>query len=119
MTTAAADAVAVHVGSASASHRSAWQRYQGGFARGYFLRCYGVMRGRAAVRAAVTEALVVLGDAVVFSRDLTALRGRVDGWRAARDKPRVVPPRDVVDRRITFVKSGRERLNVYSASTSS
>ena len=120
-TAAAADAVAVHLGSASAGHRSAWQRYQGGFARGYFLRRYRVLRSRAGARAAATEALVVLGDAVVFSHDLAALRGRIAGWRAARGRPPVVgPPKEVIDRRITFVKSVGLRLGVYSeASTSS
>ena len=119
-TTAAKDAVAIHIGSASAVARSAWQRYQGGFSRGYFLRRYGVLRSRAAVRAAVTEGLVVAGDAAVFSHDLAALRGRLAGWRAAAGKPHVRPPREAIDRRITFSKSVRLRLGVYSdASTSS
>src|SRR6266511_5862594 len=75
----APDAVAVHVGSATAVTRSPRQRYHGGFARGYFLRRYGVLRGRYAPRAAVTESTVVLGDALVFSHDLAALRGRFAG----------------------------------------
>ncbi len=120
-TTAVPAAVAIHLGSASASRRSAWQRYEGGFARGYFLRRYGVLRSRVAPRAALTEALVVLGDAVVFSHDLAAVRGRVAGWRAARGKPRVArPPDDAIDRRITFVKSLGLRVGVYTeASTPS
>src|SRR6266508_2813231 len=120
-TAAASEAVAIHIGSASAVTRSPWQRYQGGFSRGYFLRRYGVLRGRVAARAVVTEALVVVGDAVVFSHDLAALRGRVAGWRAARGRPRVGrPPDEVIDRRITFSKSLGLRLDVYSeASTSS
>jgi hypothetical protein len=113
------DAIAVHIGSASAVTRSYWQRYQGGFARGYFLRRYGVLRGRAAPRALVTEALVVTGDAVVFSHDLAALRGRVAGWHAARVRGRVTPPRDAIDSRITFLKSVKLRLGVYSAKTAS
>jgi GT2 family glycosyltransferase len=119
-TTGARDAVALHVGSATAAHRSAWQRDQGGFARGYFLRRYGVLRSRFAPRAAVTEAVVVLGDALVFSHDLAALRGRVAGWRAARGKPPVArPPRDTIDRRITFWKSVGLRLGVYAGSSTS
>jgi N-acetylglucosaminyl-diphospho-decaprenol L-rhamnosyltransferase len=114
-TAAVADAVAVHVGSASAAHRSAWQRYQGGFARGYFLRRYGVFRSRAALRAATTEAIVVVGDAVVFSHDLAALRGRVAGWRAARDKGRITPPPpDSIDGGISFWRSLRLRRGVYA-----
>jgi N-acetylglucosaminyl-diphospho-decaprenol L-rhamnosyltransferase len=125
-TAAAPEAVAVHVGSASAVTRSAWQRYQGGFARAYFLRRYGVLRSRVAARALATEALVVAGDLAIFSHDFAALRGRVAGWRAARRRPRVVrPPQDAIDRRITFSKSLRLRVDVYTererlpASTSS
>jgi N-acetylglucosaminyl-diphospho-decaprenol L-rhamnosyltransferase len=119
-TAVVSSAVAVHLGSASAAHRSAWQRHQGGFARGYFLRRYGVLRSRFAPRAATTEALVVLGDAVVFSHDLAALRGRIAGWRAAGGKPRVArPPQDAIDRRITFLKSVGLRVGVYTESTTS
>lgn len=126
---ATADAVAVHVGSASATHRSAWQRYQGGFARGYFLRRYGVLRSGAAARALATEAIVVAGDALVFSHDLAALKGRVAGWRAGARRPRNArPPDEAIERRITFWDSLRLRVGVYterdprglrSASTSS
>ncbi|MDX6407395.1 MAG: N-acetylglucosaminyl-diphospho-decaprenol L-rhamnosyltransferase [Gaiellaceae bacterium] len=119
-TAAVSDAVAIHAGSASASHRSAWQRYQGGFARGYFLRRYGVLRSRVAPRAATTEALVVLGDAIVFSHDLAALRGRIAGWHAAAGKGRVArPPQDAIDRRITFLKSVALRVGVYTEATTS
>jgi N-acetylglucosaminyl-diphospho-decaprenol L-rhamnosyltransferase len=118
-TVAVGNAVAVHIGSASAVARSSWQRYQGGFARGYFLRRYGVLRGRFALRALVTELLVVAGDAVVFSHDLAALRGRVAGWRAARGLERVRLPAHVADARITFVESVKLRLGVYSAKTAS
>jgi len=119
-TTAAVDAVALHLGSASAARRSEWQRYQGGFARGYFLRRYGILRSRVAPRAATTEAVVVLGDALVFSHDLAALRGRIAGWRSARGRPRLArPPKEVIDGRITFLKSLGLRLGVYSESSTS
>jgi N-acetylglucosaminyl-diphospho-decaprenol L-rhamnosyltransferase len=114
-TTAAADAVAIHIGSASAAHRSPWQRYQGGFARGYFLRRYGVLRSRSAARAVATEAIVIVGDALIFSRDLAALRGRIAGWRAARGRGRTgPPPREAIDRRIGFLRSLRLRVGVYT-----
>jgi len=112
---AAADAVAIHIGSASAVTRSAWQRYQGGFARGYFLRRYGVLRSGVAVRAAATEAIVVFADSLIFSRDLAALRGRIAGWRAADDRPRNPrPPEEAIDARITFWKSLRLRFRVFT-----
>jgi GT2 family glycosyltransferase len=111
----APDAIAVHLGSASAGHRSAWQRYQSGFARGYFLRRYGVLRGRAAARALATETVVVVGDATL-SRDLSALRGRMAGWRAARASPPApAPPDDAVDRTISLIESLRLRRVVYAS----
>jgi GT2 family glycosyltransferase len=111
----AVDAVAVHIGSASAGSRSSWQRYQGGFSRGYFLRRYGVFRRSVAFRAAATEAIVVVGDTFVFSRDLAALRGRVAGWRAAAASARNPwPPEQVIERRITFRESLRLRRHVYA-----
>jgi N-acetylglucosaminyl-diphospho-decaprenol L-rhamnosyltransferase len=111
----AADAVAIHVGSASATTRSPWQRYQGGFARGYFLRRYDLLRSSLAPRALATEAIVVVGDALVFSRDLAALRGRVAGWCAGGRRPRKPrPPDDVLERRITFRESLRLRVGVYT-----
>src|ERR671931_1328638 len=103
------------MGSATMGPRSPWQRYQGGFARGYFLRRYGVLRSRVGFRALATEALVVVGDALIFSRDLAALRGRVAGWRAARALPRNPrPPEDAIERRITFFDSLRLRVGVYT-----
>src|SRR6476469_7418969 len=41
---AAPAAIGVHAGSATAGRRSAWQREQAGFSRGYLLRRYGVLR---------------------------------------------------------------------------
>jgi GT2 family glycosyltransferase len=90
-------AACVHLGSATFGLRTAWQRRQGGFSRGYLVRRYGVLRRRAGLRTAFTEALVVAGDAVL-SRDLAALRGRTAGWRAARGLPRrPFPPPAAID----------------------
>lgn len=109
----AADAVAVHLGSVTMGMRSGWQRYQAGFSRGYLLRRYGVFRGSAAVRALITEAVVVVGDAAV-SRDLRAAHGRLAGWRAAGGLPRLpVPPAEALDRDIGFRESLRLRRRAY------
>ncbi len=109
----ATDAVGVHLGSATHGHRSAWQRRHGGFGRGYMLRRYGLLRGRAAVRTFTTELIVVLGDLIV-SRDLAALRGRLAGWRAARGVPRRSrPPSSAVDEGIGFRDSLALRRGVY------
>jgi GT2 family glycosyltransferase len=113
-TAAAPDAVAVHLGSATAVARSSAQRFQGGFSRGYFMRRYGLLRRRDGLRAIATEAIVVAGDALLYSRDLAALRGRVAGWRAAAGLPQQPrPPDDAVDLRITFLESLRLRRSVY------
>lgn len=110
---AALDAVAVHVGSATNVHRSASQRRNGGFGRGYVLRRYGVLRTRAAPRALLTELLVVFSDAAI-SHDLEALRGRIAGWRAGRGKPRHPwPPGGAIDSGIGFRDSLRLRRGVY------
>ncbi|MFI4989737.1 MAG: glycosyltransferase family 2 protein [Solirubrobacterales bacterium] len=109
----APDAVGVHLGSATHGHRSAWQRRHGGFGRGYMLRRYGLLHGRAAARTIATELVVVLGDLVV-SRDLAALRGRLAGWRAARGAPpRSRPPASALDERIGFRDSLALRRGVY------
>jgi N-acetylglucosaminyl-diphospho-decaprenol L-rhamnosyltransferase len=109
----AADAVGVHLGSATHGHRSAWQRRHGGFGRGYMLRRYGLLRGRGAPRTLATEAVVVLGD-LAISRDLSALRGRLAGWRAGRLAPRLPrPPADAVDQQISFRDSLALRRGVY------
>lgn len=109
----ALDAVAVHVGSATFGRRSPEQRRRAGFARGYLLRRYGVLRSRAAVRAVATEAFVVAGD-FVLARDTAALRGRVTGWRAAGGMPRRPSPSPgAIDRRIGFFESLRLRLGAY------
>jgi N-acetylglucosaminyl-diphospho-decaprenol L-rhamnosyltransferase len=110
---AALDAVAVHIGSATNVHRSVTQRRNGGFGRGYVLRRYGILRTRAAPRALLTEAIVVAADAVI-SRDLAALKGRVEGWRAGRGLPRhPLPPAAAIDGSISFRDSLRLRRGVY------
>ena len=110
---AAPDAVGVHLGSATMGRRSARQRRQGGFARGYFLRRYGVLRNRVAPRALAAEAVVIVADAIL-SRDLAALRGRLAGWRAAAGKPVWPrPPSDALDPDIGFLESLRLRRETY------
>lgn len=111
----APDAVGVHLGSATMGRRSRWQRRQGGFSRGYFLRRYGVLRTRAAVRAVATEAVVVASD-FMLSRDLEAVRGRLAGWRVARGQPpHAFPPCDAIDSDISLLESLNRRRNAYAA----
>jgi N-acetylglucosaminyl-diphospho-decaprenol L-rhamnosyltransferase len=110
---AATGAVGVHLGSATYGHRSAWQRRNGGFARGYLLRRYGVLGGRRGARALATEGVVVVGD-LALSRDLAALRGRVAGWHAARHRPRLPsPPTEAIEPAIALRDSLALRRGVY------
>ena len=110
-TVAAPDAVAVHIRSATSGHRSKRARHSGGWARGFLIRRWGVLRSRAALRTVVTDALVVVAD-LVLSRDTVALRSRVSGWRAAGGLPGRSVPRDAVDREIGFIQSLRLRWSV-------
>ena len=107
------NAVGVHLGSATLGHRSASQRRYAGFGRGYMLRRYGLLRGRAAPRALGTEAVVVLAD-IVISRDLSALRGRIAGWRAGRARARLVLPPEAIDTSIGFRDSLMRRWQMYA-----
>jgi hypothetical protein len=81
------------------------QRRLGGFARGFLLRRYGVLRPRGMGRALVVDALGV-GWGLVRFRTLVPLTARVAGWRAA--GPRRLPvPADAVDRSITLREAVR------------
>jgi GT2 family glycosyltransferase len=102
-----------HLGGATSGKRSAWQRHRGGFARGYLLRRYGVLRTRRAPRALAVEAIVVAGD-LLISRDAEALRGRVHGWRAGRGLPRHAPPPRALAAPIGFAESLRLRVTDYT-----
>lgn len=112
-TTLAADAVAVHLGSATYGHRSSDQRRKAGFGRAYLLRRYGVLRSRAVLRALLMEGIVVIGD-LTLSRDIAAFAGRRAGCRAAaRSGHRVWPAREAIDPQIGFIDSMRLRRNTY------
>jgi GT2 family glycosyltransferase len=113
-TAAALRAVGVHIGSATHGRRSPSQRRHFGFGRGYVLRRYGVLRSRAAARTLATEAAVVAGD-LIIARDVAALRGRIEGWEAARGLPRIAVPAEALDRTIDFRESLALRRGVYAA----
>jgi N-acetylglucosaminyl-diphospho-decaprenol L-rhamnosyltransferase len=107
------EAVGMHLGSATHGHRTAWQRRHAGFARGYLLHRYRVLRSRQAPRALAVEAAVVLGD-TVLSRDLAALSGRVAGWRSASGLAGRSTPADALDREISIRRSLALRTSIYA-----
>lgn len=88
-----------HLGGATAGVDSPLQRELAGFARGFLLRRYGVLRSRASLRALVFEALVV-GWGLARFRTTIPLRARVRGWRAAAGDPVLPVPQDALEYRI-------------------
>ncbi len=117
-TAAAADAVGIHLGSATRGFRSASQRYDNGFGRAYTLRRYGLTGARLRTRTLLTEAIVVAGD-FVMSRDFAALRGRIAGWRAAGGRPPLPhPPAEAIASGIGFRESLALRRVTVSAARS-
>jgi GT2 family glycosyltransferase len=102
---AAGGARGIHEGAASVGSGSARQRELAGFARGFLLRRYGILRSRAAPRALLVEALVV-GWGVVRHRTLTPLRARRRGWRAA-SGTRHAPPAQAIDATISLAEALR------------
>jgi N-acetylglucosaminyl-diphospho-decaprenol L-rhamnosyltransferase len=108
-TTSAPDARGVHFGSSTYGKRSPEQRRLAGFSRGYLLRRYGVLRGGDSARTLLTETAVVAGD-IAICRDIEALRGRVQGWRAAAGMSRhPQPPKDAIAESISLWESLRLR----------
>ena len=102
---AAAAARGIHVGGATIGVDSPRQRWLAGFARGFLLRRWGVLRSRAAPRALLLEGLVV-GWGLVRHRTLVPLRSRVAGWLAAGRGSHALPP-GVVDSEIGLLESLR------------
>jgi GT2 family glycosyltransferase len=104
----------VHLGGASAGRESARQRRLSGFARGYLLRKYGVLRSRWGLRALLVEAIVT-GARLVLRRDAVSLVGRWEGWRSGALAQRVTLPLDAVDSSIDLRLSLRMRGEGYWA----
>jgi N-acetylglucosaminyl-diphospho-decaprenol L-rhamnosyltransferase len=96
----------VHLGGASAGVDSPLQRELAGFARGFLLRRYGILRSSAAPHALTVEALVV-GWGLIRHHTLLPLRARTRGWRAAGRGGRRPAPPGAVDPTIGVVDSVR------------
>lgn len=103
---------AQHEGGATTGRGSAKQRRLAGFGRGYLLRKYGVLHSRFGPRALFVE-LFVCAYRLFASRDLAAIRGRIDGWHAARGVERLSAPTLGVDRTISTLDSLRMRSGQF------
>lgn len=104
---AAADAVGVHLGSASFGRHSPRQVFHRGWSRAYLLRKYGILASPSGmVRAVASEAASVAWQ-LVATRDPSGLRGRIQGWRAGRRELAV--PDGVTNTGIGFRETLRRR----------
>ena len=83
-----------------------FQRELAGFARGFLLRRYGILRSRAAPRAALIEALVV-GWGAIRHRTLVPAKARARGWRTAGRGGQRALPSGTVDPAISLFESIR------------
>jgi N-acetylglucosaminyl-diphospho-decaprenol L-rhamnosyltransferase len=98
---AAAAARGIHLGGASSGRDTPFQRWHGGFGRGFILRRYGILRTRDAPRALALEALTIARGGLA-TRSMLPLRARVAGWRAAKATPRLERPRDGIEWSLTL-----------------
>jgi GT2 family glycosyltransferase/glycosyltransferase involved in cell wall biosynthesis len=79
----AADARGTHEHSASFGSGSARKNYLTGFGRGYVLRKWGASSPRRLPAIVARDAVVCAGQALL-DRNLSGVRGRIEGYRAAR-----------------------------------
>jgi GT2 family glycosyltransferase len=85
-------AVAVHAHSSTLGSGSPRKNYLMGWSRGYMLRRYGVVeQPLRAARALATEAVICAGQ-IPIDGNAAGIRGRIAGWRAARNLPRRAVP---------------------------
>lgn len=105
----ARDAFALHEGSATLGRRHTEKYRQTGFGRGYLLRKYGVMRDpKLALEVILSDATAALAQ-LLLDHTLAGAGGRIEGWRAARNVPRLEPP---VDRLATASLRSHTRVRI-------
>jgi N-acetylglucosaminyl-diphospho-decaprenol L-rhamnosyltransferase len=88
----AADARGTHEHSGSFGSGSARKNYLTGFGRGYVLRKWRALNART-LPGVLARDLVTCAGQVVIDRNITGVRGRIAGWRAA--EARESYPRDL------------------------
>jgi N-acetylglucosaminyl-diphospho-decaprenol L-rhamnosyltransferase len=102
----APDARGVHLGGTTVGVDSPFQRQLAGFARGFMLRRYGILRSSAAPRSLLLDALVISWG-LVRHRTLVPLRARLRGWHAAARGGRRALPAAAIDPDVGLVESLR------------
>ena len=104
---AAPDAVGLHLGSESFGYRSELQVYHLGWSRAYLLRKYGLLRDPRRWPGAIIGDGGSVAWQLLRKRDLSGLRGRLSGWRAAPSRHEV--PDGVVNPDIGLAEGVRRR----------
>ena len=104
----AAGALGTHEHSGSFGSGSARKNYLTGFGRGYVLRKWGALNARTLAGVLARDLVTCAGQAVI-DRNVTGVRGRIAGWRAA--TPTESYPRDLPVRRAAgAIETLRRRL---------
>ena len=88
-------ALGVHEHSATLGAGSREKNYLMGFGRGYILRKWSVLGPRRIPHVAVRELVICVGQAAIDG-NAAGVRGRLDGYRAAKGAPKHPYPADVV-----------------------
>jgi hypothetical protein len=106
----AGNARALHRHSVTLSSGSSKKNELLGWSRGYMLRRYGVLREpQRAARTVVAESVISIGQ-LVLDRNGAGIRGRINGWRAARSLPiRSVPEGSALELRLHEALTRRYR----------
>jgi N-acetylglucosaminyl-diphospho-decaprenol L-rhamnosyltransferase len=91
----ASDARATHEHSATLGTGSVRKNYLMGFGRGYVVRKWNAARPARLARLVAHDLVVCVGQAA-FDRNVAGVRGRLDGFRAARDVERFPYPGDLL-----------------------
>lgn len=87
---------AIHESSATLGRQAAAKYRLTGFGRGYLLRKYGVMKHPVlAGKTLLSDGSAVLGQ-IAIDRTAAGAKGRIQGWRAARDVDRLRPAEDLL-----------------------
>jgi GT2 family glycosyltransferase len=104
----AADARGTHEHSASFGSGTARKNYLTGFGRGYVLRKWGALNART-LPGILARDLVTCAGQAVMDRNVTGVRGRIAGWRAA-EPTEAYPPDLPVGRAPGALGTLRRRL---------
>lgn len=112
-------AIGTHEHSATLGSGSSRKNYLMGFGRGYLLRKWSVTDSQSRAARVLTNDAVVCGGQLVLDRTAAGVRGRIDGFRAARGVPQEPYPGDLLkaipQSRRTLGRRLRRRLRLRAS----